>query len=81
MSLFISGSFPCSEVYFDINVATPAFLFFFLFNCFIYFWLCWVFVAAHGLSLVVAAGATLRCSAQASHHGGFSCGRAWAPGT
>ena len=31
-------------------------LFFFLFNkfiLFIYFWLCWVFVAAHGLSLVV----------------------------
>ena len=23
---------------------------------FIYFWLCWVFVAAHGLSLVVVSG-------------------------
>ena len=45
-------------------------------NKFIYFWLCWVFVAACGLSLVVASGATLRCGAQASHCGGFSCCRA-----
>ena len=27
----------------------------------------------HGLSLVVASGATLRCGARASHCGGFSC--------
>ena len=39
----------------------------------IYFWLRWVFVAAHGLSLVGRAGATLYCSARASHCGGFSC--------
>ena len=32
------------------------FLFFFLINLFIYFWLRWVFVAARGLSLVVARG-------------------------
>ena len=32
------------------------------------FWLCWVFVAARGLSLVVASG-------------GFSCCGAWALGT
>ena len=40
------------------------FLFFIsLFILFIYFWLCWVFVAARGLSLVVARGAysLLRC--------------------
>ena len=32
---------------------------------FIYFWLCWVFVAVHGLSLVVAKGgySLLRCTA------------------
>ena len=30
---------------------------------FIYFWLCWVFIAAHVFS---------SCSAWASHHGGFS---------
>ena len=32
-------------------------------NKFIYFWLCWVFVAARGLSLVVASGgySLLRC--------------------
>ena len=44
-----------------------------LFILFIYSWLHWVSVAVHGLSLVVASGATLRCSAQAPHCGGFSC--------
>ena len=34
----------------------PLFLFFFLINYFIYFWLRWVFVAVHGLSLVAASG-------------------------
>ena len=48
----------------------------FLINLFIcLFWLCWVFVAVHWLSLVAERGATLRCSAQASHCG-FSCCRA-----
>ena len=31
-------------------------VFIFFINLFIYFWLHWVFVAAHGLSLVVASG-------------------------
>ena len=48
------------------------FVFCFVLFCF-NFWLHWVFVAVHGLSLVVASGATLRCGAQASHCGGFSC--------
>ena len=50
-------------------------LFLKLINLFIYFyfWLCWVFVAARGLSLVAASGATLRYGARASHCGGFSC--------
>ena len=49
-----------------------------LFVCFnkfiylLYFWLYWVFIAACGLSLVAASGATLRCGARASHCGGFS---------
>ena len=51
---------------------------------FIYFWLHWVFIAARGLarrlSLVAAMGATLFCSARASHCGGFSCCGAWALG-
>ena len=47
---------------------------------FIYFWQHWVFVAAHGLSLVVASGVALRCDAWASHCGGFSCCRARALG-
>ena len=32
------------------------YLFIYLFNYFIYFWLCWVFVSVRGLSLVVASG-------------------------
>ena len=38
--------------------------FFFLVNLFIYFWLCWVFVAARGLSLVAASWgySSLRCA-------------------
>ena len=47
---------------------------------FIYLWLCWVFAAARGLSLVSVSGATLRCGAQAFHCGGFSCCGAWALG-
>ena len=50
-------------------------IFFSLLILFIHlFWLCWVFVAACGLSLVAASGeTTLHCSARASHCGGFSC--------
>ena len=40
---------------------------------FIYFWLCWVFLAARKLSLV-AERELLCCSAQASHCGSSSCG-------
>ena len=38
--------------------------FFFNLNVFVYFWLRWVFVAAHGLSLVAASGgySWLRCA-------------------
>ena len=50
---------------------------------FIYFWLCWVFIAACGLPLVVVSGvgATLRCGVRASHCGGFFCCRPRALGT
>ena len=47
---------------------------------FIYFWLCWVFVAACGLSLVASSRDHSSCSVQASHCGGFSCWEAWALG-
>ena len=45
----------------------PKFLSFLKINLFIlliYFWLCWVFVAAHGLSLVAVSGgcSSLRCT-------------------
>ena len=38
--------------------------FFFFFNLFIYFWLCWVFISVRGLSLVVASGghSSSRCA-------------------
>ena len=45
---------------------------------FIYLWLHWVFVALQRLSLV---GATVHCSARASHCSGFSCCGGQALGT
>ena len=39
-----------------------------------FFWLHWVFVAVHELSLVAVSGGTLHYSVRASHCGGFSCG-------
>ena len=50
------------------------------FLSFIYFWLCWVFVAARGLSPVAASRGYSSLHAYASHCGGFSCCRAWALG-
>ena len=47
---------------------------------FIYFWLCWVFVAAGAFSCCSERGTALPCSAWASHWGGFSCWGAWALG-
>ena len=44
---------------------------FFLIN--LVFWLHWVFIAAHGLSLVVASGGYSSGGVQASHCSGFSC--------
>ena len=62
-----------------------------LFILFIYFWLGWVFVAVHGLSLVAASGgySSLRCAgvslrwllllqSTGSRHAGFSSCGAWA---
>ena len=53
-----------------------AFLSLFLrFILFMDFWLCWVFTAAHGLSLAVVSEAILHCRMRASHCGSFSgCG-------
>ena len=55
-------------------------LLFFFFNLFFYFWLCWVFVAVCGLSLVMASGGYSSLWCAASHCSGFSC-RARALGT
>ena len=69
------------------------FLFFFLnlFILFTYFWLCWVFVAARGLSLVAVSGgySSLQCAgfslrwllslrSTGSRHAGFSSCGMWA---
>ena len=49
--------------------------------CWFLFWLCWVFVATCGLSLVAASGGySLVEVSRASHCDGFSCCRAQAPG-
>ena len=56
-----------------------------IFHLFMY-WLCWVFIAEHGLSLVVQAewwwgvGVALCCGARASHCCDFSCCGTWALG-
>ena len=54
---------PCFSL--KISIFVINFFFFNLsFGLFIYFWLCWIFVAACGLSLVAASGAhsSLRCA-------------------
>ena len=43
----------------------------------VYFWLRWVFVAAHPLSLAAARGLLLSCGAQAACCGGFPFCGAW----
>ena len=64
-----------SDVWSDISLwfffFLKPWLEFFLIHLFIYLWLRWVFVAAHGLSLVAESGGY--SSLRASHCGGFSC--------
>ena len=50
---------------------TVGFFFFLVYVC-MYFWLHWVFVAAHGLSLW-RVGTALRCGVRVFHCGGFAC--------
>ena len=45
------------------------FLFLYFISLFIYFLLCWVFVAARGLSLVVASGLLIAVASLAAEHG------------
>ena len=44
------------DFYMAVTKASILLQVFFFFNNFIYFWLCWVFIAAHRLSLVVVSG-------------------------
>ena len=53
---------------------------FFIIILFIYFWLCWGFVAVWVSSSCGEQGLLYSCSAWASHCGGFSCCWAWALG-
>ena len=77
----------------DFFISKPSchFFFFFLINLYIYFWLCWVFIAVHGLSLVeVSRGySSLWCTgfslwwllllwSTGSKHAGFSNCGTWA---
>ena len=98
-----SGKYPnmlSSEGHSSMDLGTscklsdPQFSFFFFFNkfiLFIYFWLHWVFVAVHGLSLVAASGgySSLQCAgfslwwllllqSTGSRHTGFSSCGMWA---
>ena len=81
------------QFHLSFGVHCPCFFFFFFnkFHLFIYFWLCWVFVAACGLSLVVASGgySLLQCAgfllrwllllrSTGSRCAGFSSCGAWA---
>ena len=79
--LFVSRPLHCFVVYVKSVRSLSRFFFKFIYLLFIYFWLCWVFTAARGLSLVAASGATLCCGAQASYCGGFYCCEARALGT
>ena len=51
----------------------------FSFSFFLYFWLCWIFVAVQAFSSCGKWGLLSSCCARVSHCGGFSCG-AWALG-
>ena len=93
-----TGLFTCGQtfslfpVWAVINVYIQDFFFSFkVIYLFIYFWLRWVFVAARGLSLVVASGgySSLQCTgfslwwllllrSTGSRHAGFSSCGAWA---
>ena len=44
-----------------------------LFSFFIYFWLCWVFIAVHGLSLAAASRGSSLLQCTQHHCSGFSC--------
>ena len=48
------SAFPCPPVPSNHHTTLCSCEFDFFFNNFIYFWLCWVFIAAHRLSLVAA---------------------------
>ena len=50
-------------------MGTPLYLFIFKINLFIYFWLRWVFVAAHGLSLVAVSGLLIAVASLVVEHG------------
>ena len=56
---------------------SSSFFFFLSCNLFI-FWLCWVFISVHRLSLVVVSGSYSSRAVQASHCSAFSRGRALA---
>ena len=55
------------------SLMEPGILFFINLFFFLIYWLRWVLLLRTGFLYLQRAGATLRCSAQASHCGGFFC--------
>ena len=62
MKYFVQSCAARKQKCWNLNLviwAPESVVFFFLFNLFVCFWLCWIFVATCQLSLVAASGATL----------------------
>ena len=59
----------------DVSVELP----FLIFVCLFYFWLCWVFIAVCGVSLLAVSepGLLSGCGTQTRHCSDFSHCRAW----
>ena len=87
MYLFSLGPFKnLSLIYrcFTIKVPIPVFFVFLTLEVpgdpIYLFWLCWVFIAVCGLSLVMVSGRPSLVAAHVCHCSGFSCCGAWALG-
>ena len=91
--LFMAKEFSIvyTTFYLSIYQLMDILFFFLIYFLFIYFWLHWIFVAVHGLSLVAASRgySLLRCAgfslqwllllqSTGSRHGGFSSCGSWA---
>ena len=67
LRVWVYISFTGSKLFWSLFIFLNKFIY-----LFIYFWLCWFFAAARGLSLVAASGGYSSLGHAASHCGGFS---------